>query len=231
MRIGVIAAMKHEMDLILDEIESLEKEVIGSYVFHYGLIGENEVYVVECGVGKVNAAIATTLLISKFECEFIINTGIAGGISPLETKDVVIGKKLIYSDFDATIFNYEVGQVPGMPKYYSPSEIKVMVIKKILNKLSIPYKEDTIYTGDSFITSMDQLKKVNATSGATEMEGCAVAQTATRFGVDFIVIRYISDIIGKDNQELDYLTFETEMAERSAKITIEILKNVGVEND
>ncbi len=228
MRVGIVAAMKAEMEEILNNMEELESVKIFGSEFSRGYIGNTEVILTECGMGKVNAGISTALLIREFECSFIINTGIAGGTKPLKHRDVIIAEKLTYHDVDATIFGYKYGQVPGMPAEYPVAIENIVMIKQVLNRLGIEYKTANVYSGDQFITSMDAFKHIDNTYGiVTEMEGAAVAQACVRAGVDFIVLRYISDIIGEENQEESYFEFEADMALNSAKICIKVVENLG----
>ena len=228
MRVGIVAAMKPEMEEILNEMEDLESVRIFGSEFHRGYIGNVEVVLTESGMGKVNAAIATTILIREFECSFIINTGIAGGTKPLKHRDIVIAESLAYHDVDATIFGYKYGQVPRMPAEYLVNVENIIMIKSVLNKIGIKYKTAKVYSGDQFVSSMDAFKNIDNTVGiVTEMEGAGVAQTCVRAGIDFIVLRYISDVIGEENQEESYLEFENDMAHESATICIKLLKNLG----
>lgn len=228
MRVGIVAAMKPEMEEILNEMEDLESVKIFGSEFHRGYIGNVEVVLTESGMGKVNAAIATTILIREFECSFIINTGIAGATKPLKHRDVIIAESLAYHDVDATIFGYKHGQVPGMPAEYAVGIENIVMVKSVLNKLGIEYKTAKVYSGDQFVSSMDAFKYIENTEGiVTEMEGAGVAQTCVRAGVDFIVLRYISDVVGEANQEESYIEFENDMAHESATICIKLLKNLG----
>lgn len=228
MRVGIVAAMKPEMEEILNEMDGLESVKIFGSEFHKGFIGDVEVMLTECGMGKVNAAIATTILIREFECSFIINTGIAGGTKPLKHRDVIVAESLTYHDVDATIFGYKHGQVPGMPAEYAVGIENIVLVKSVLNKLGIEYKTAKVYSGDQFVSSMDAFKYIENTEGiVTEMEGTGVAQTCVRAGVDFIVLRYISDVVGEANQEESYMEFENDMAHESATICIKLLKNLG----
>ena len=228
MKVGIVAAMKPEMEEILNEMDELESVKIFGSEFHRGYIGNVEVILTECGMGKVNAAIATTIMIREFECSFIINTGIAGGTKPLKHRDIVIAESLTYHDVDATIFGYKYGQVPGMPAEYPVAVENIVMVKSVLNKLGIEYKTAKIYSGDQFISSMDAFKNLDNTVGiATEMEGTGVAQTCVRAGVDFVVLRYISDVVGEENQEEEYFQFENDMAHESATICIKLLQNLG----
>lgn len=227
MRIGIIAAMKDEMRLILDRLENLREESIMNVGFHIGDINDNEIILCESGIGKVNAAIAATLLISNFEVELIVNTGIAGGLGGAGYKDVVIASGLSYHDFDLRLFGYDYGQLPGMPKVLPVNPEALMNVKSVLNKLKIAYKEGIVLSGDQFVSSLSKLENVTVGNVmAVEMEGAAIAHVATKAGVDFIVLRYISDIVGAKSQNDDYLKFEHEMATRSAQICIKLMENL-----
>ena len=226
-RIGIIAAMEPEIDLLREALNNSSEDKRLGMSFYEGVIGNNEVILSLCGVGKVNSSIACALLIDDYECDLIINTVIAGGVVPLNTRDVVIAKELKYHDFDTTIFGYSYGQVPGMPKSFVPNIDSILLVKRTLNKLNIPYKEGAVYSGDQFVSSLDKLKHIDSIEGiACEMEGASIAQVCIKAGVDFIVLRYISDIIGSPNQVKDYLAFEEEMAKRSANICLQILNNL-----
>ena len=226
MKIGIIAAMKPEFEVIVEKLCNPDEIKICGISFFEGVIGNCEVVICECGVGKVNSSMAATIMISEFECELLINTGIAGG-KGLNTKDVVLASKLMYHDFDTTLFGYKYGQVPGMPKEFTPSLDSIVMVKSILNKLNINFVNCPIFSGDQFVTSMEQLKNVDTPSVfACEMEGASIAQVAVRSGVEFIVLRYISDCIGEENQVDDYLSFEKEMANRSAEICLQLMYNL-----
>lgn len=226
MKIGIIGAMEVEMNLIIDEIENVETISIMSSTYYQGFIDDVEVVLVKSGIGKVNASIAATVLIREFGCNYIINTGIAGATKPLCHRDIIISESVSYNDFDLRFFGYPFGQVPELPIEFVPSIDSKVMIKSILNKLNIKYKEAKIYSGDMFVTSMDQLSNIKNNEGiALEMEGAGIAHTCVKGGVDFIIIRYISDVIGEKSQE-EYSKFEEDMANISAEILIKVIKNL-----
>lgn len=226
-KIGIIAAMEPEMIRLKDAITSIEEDNVLGILFYKGSIGNNDVVLSLCGVGKVNASMATTILINNYSCDLIINTGIAGGISPLKPKDVVLANSLMYHDFDTTIFGYDYGQVPGMPKVFNPSKEALELVRSALDDLAIKYNEGLIYSGDQFVSSLEVLKNVGLKSAlAVEMEGAAIAHVCVKSKVDFIVLRYVSDIIGAESQINDYLSFEQEMAQRSANITLKLVNKI-----
>ncbi|MDE5715885.1 MAG: 5'-methylthioadenosine/adenosylhomocysteine nucleosidase [Anaeroplasmataceae bacterium] len=225
--IGIIAAMEEEMFLLKEALEIEEEEIICGTSFYLGKLNSQEIVLSQCGVGKVNSSIAATIMISHFCCDFILNTGIAGGITGVDTKDIVIAKSLMYYDVDAKAFGYAYGQVPGMPVQYHSSIDYIVKIKTILSKQHLSYKEAVVYSGDSFVNRKELLKNMDISIPCiAEMEGASIAQVCVKSGVDFVVLRYISDIVGKDSQIEDYKTFESEMARRSALVCLAILKNM-----
>ena len=226
--IGIIAAMDLELTLLIDKLEAVKDEKKCGIDFFIGQAGGKDVVLAVSGVGKVNASIATTLMISDYGCNFIINTGIAGGVHGVNTSDVIIGNKVMYYDVDVTNFGYEVGQIPKMPKYFAPNINVIVFMKTVLRNLGIPCKEATIYSGDCFVSSFDHLRRVdtNVTS-VVEMEGAAVAHVCTKASIDFLVLRYVSDLVGDPNQIANYNEFEAEMARRSSEICLEILNNMN----
>ena len=226
-KIGIIAAMRPEMEMILDRMGEFDTTRFLGIEFNEGSINDHDIVVVECGVGKVNAAMATTLLISEFSCDFIINTGIAGGLPGVKTRDVILATGLMWHDFDIRLFGYEYGQVPHMPKVFPVNPECVMMVKSILYKLKIDHKDGIILSGDKFVSSLDTIKECqNIGALACEMEGAAIAQVALKSNVDFVVLRYISDVIGEESQNDDYLKFEDEMAKRSIEITLAIIESL-----
>ncbi len=225
--IGIIAAMEEELMILQEKIGCEDPEIICGLSFYEGSIAGQDIILCLSGVGKVNAAMAATILIDHYGCQFIINTGIAGGIYHVSTKDIILGSRLYYSDVNVQAFGYALGQIPGMPEYYTPHPETVLQIKKALKKLNLSYKEAFIYSGDTFVSSLSQLPKIDSNLVCVaEMEGTAIAQVCLRSNVEFMVLRYVSDIVGKESQIADYQHFEGEMAQQSAKICLEILRNL-----
>lgn len=225
--IGIIGAMVSEVEGIRAQMENTVETEVSNILIVSGQIGSNDVCLAMSGVGKVNAAMVTTVLIYQFECDVIINTGIAGGVAPLKTKDVVLGTKILYNDVDVTAFGYAFGEIPGMPKYFASDETYLVKAKAILNRLNYDYKTATILSGDRFVTSLDAIERFkDEPNKACEMEGAAIAHVCTSAGVPFLSLRYISDVIGQPKQIEDYQAYEAEMAENSIKICLEIIKNI-----
>src|SRR5574344_1797143 len=175
--LGIIGAMDVEVNNILSVMEDVEEIAIGGITFFKGYIDSKEVVLSKSNVGKANGAITATLLINEFQVTEIINTGIAGGVSPLKTKDIVLADRIYHNDVDATIFGYPYGQVPGMPLYYEADVELITRVKQALRKLNLNYKNATIFSGDKFTTEASVLDKFDYHSLAVfEMEGAGIAQ-------------------------------------------------------
>ncbi len=224
--IAIIGAMESEVIFYKENIKNVNIKTINNQEFYIGKIGKKDVVITKCGIGKVSSSIVTSIIINEFKPSLIINTGIAGGTSPLSTNDIFIADKYIYGDFDLTVFGYEKGQVPGCEKYFNSSIEHTTLFKNFLTNNAFSYKEGIIITQDSFITSMSQLTSFDNLGVATDMEGASIAHTCHLNNIPFFSIRIISDVIESDNQVINYEEFEIESAKLSSKITFDFLSNL-----
>lgn len=223
---AIISAMDEELDNILNAMENKTVKSIAGKDYYTGLIYGSNVVCVKCGIGKVNSAVTCAVLLEHFDIDLVINTGIAGGYMPLQTRDIVLADSITYSDVDVRAFGYELGQVPGMPKEYKSSITYLDKIKKYYSSNNIDYVETKLYSSDVFVTKdtvfpFDFPKK----GAAVEMEGASIAQTCYLFNTPFLSIRFISDIVDSENHLEDYNKFEHEMALSSANTLLNLIKN------
>jgi adenosylhomocysteine nucleosidase len=226
MIIGIIAAMEPEIQFTISALEDKKEHLISNITFYEGTIGNHKVIVSLSGIGKVNSAINTTLLINNFKPDVIINSGIAGGSKELSTFDFVIADKLTYSDFDCQVFNYEFGQVPQMPLYYfSDSKLKEK-LEAYLTSKNISFKNSIVLTADSFRLSASEIKNNVSTSFATEMEGTSIAQTCFKLNTPFLSFRIISDILDSDDHIEEYNLFEEKCAKLSSEVITNFIKQI-----
>ena len=224
MIIGIIAAMEPEINFTISALEDKKEHLISNITFYEGTIGNHKVIVSLSGIGKVNSAINTTLLINNFKPDVIINSGIAGGSKELSTFDFVIADKLTYSDFDCQVFNYEFGQVPQMPLYYfSDSKLKEK-LEAYLTSKNISFKNSIVLTADSFRLSASEIKNNVSTSFATEMEGTSIAQTCFKLNTPFLSFRIISDILDSENHIEEYNEFEKKSAQLSSEVIVNFIQ-------
>ena len=226
MIIGIIAAMEPEIQFTISALEDKKEHLISNITFYEGTIGNHKVIVSLSGIGKVNSAINTTLLINNFKPDVIINSGIAGGSKELSTFDFVIADKLTYSDFDCQVFNYEFGQVPQMPLYYfSDSKLKEK-LEAYLTSKNISFKNSIVLTADSFRLSANEIKNNISTSFATEMEGTSIAQTCYKLNTPFLSFRIISDILDSENHIEEYNEFEKKSAQLSSEVIVNFIQTL-----
>lgn len=221
MKLGIIGAMDVEVATLKEKMTNKTERVIAGAVYCEGLLEKLSVVVVQCGVGKVNAALCAQVLCDCFSVTHIVNTGVAGSLDvKLDIGDFVISSDAIYHDFDCSALGYSVGQVPGLSvKTYSADKKLVELALSAAKNHGSAYV-GTIASGDQFVCNKEHKRKIVENTGAicTEMEGAAIAHTAWRNGVPFVVIRAISDK-ADDSAEMDYPTFEAIAAKGCAEVT------------
>ena len=198
--IGIIGAMESEIKAIYEKMTSKQEIKLCDLTFYKGILWEKEVVVVKCGVGKVNAALCTQILISSFHPDKIINTGIAGATGEgLEIYDFVISTEAVYHDFDTVAFGYKLGQVPGFPEMFKADEKLISTFEEAFYKTdfskSHKIQKGTIASGDQFISDSKKKSFIieNFHPECVEMEGTAIAQTCYKNQVPFVIIRCMSD--------------------------------------
>lgn len=225
--IAIIAAMEEEIHFLLEEMTEQKEKNIANCHFYEGKLNEKQMVLLRSGIGKVNAAMATTLLLEHYKPTFVINTGSAGGcLDRLKVGDVVLSTDVVHHDVDATNFDYAYGQVPGMPERYIADSFLLEKAQKVLHGLNIPFAKGTIASGDSFMSEkddVDALKKIFPTLIAFEMEAAAIAQVCHIYQKPFIVIRALSDIAGKEST-ISFENFLKTAAKNSSQIVMNTIK-------
>lgn len=220
--IGIIGALAEEVDSIYKRLNDPEPITKAGIVFYKGTLEGINVTVVKCGVGKVNAAIVTQILIDTFECGRIIFGGVAGAlIAGLKQGDVVISSHAVQFDIDLTAFGRRRGELAGRDRLIEADSYMVQAAAKSFDKLMEEMKMPvemivgTVVSGDSFISDPDTIKWLQREfSGVcTEMEGGALGYTCAINEVPFVIIRIISDSAGDDAvREFDsFLSKSSEM--------------------
>ena len=230
MKLGIIGAMDVEVAALKEKMENKTAAVHARSEYCEGTLEGLPVVVVQCGVGKVNAALCTQILISVYGVTHIVNTGIAGSLcADLDIGDLVVSRDAMYHDFEVTAFGYEMGRVPGMDVAAFPADEKLMKFAFTAAETVNPghTKLGRVASGDQFVCQKAQKEKIIQITGGlcTEMEGAAIAHTAYRNGVPFVILRAISDK-ADDSAEMDYPTFEAIAAHRCAQVTMNLAKEL-----
>ena len=202
MTIGIIGAMDEEIALLIENIEQKKYEKVAHCEFIQGQMCGIDVVLLKSGIGKVNAAMATTIMHERFHPEYVINTGSAGGYtSDLNVGDIVISEAVVQQDVDVTGFDYDYGQIPGMPTYFKADERLVDQVEFVIDSMQIAYRKGIIATGDMFMSDPKRVSFVKETFPdmvAMEMEAGAIAQVCYQYSIPFVIIRSLSDIAGKE---------------------------------
>ena len=234
-KLGIIGAMEEEVETLLGLMENKQETEKAGSRFYNGILEGLPVTVVQCGVGKVNAAMCTQILCDCFGVTHLVNTGIAGSLcADLDIGDLVVSQDAMYHDVDAVAFGYPMGKVPGMDVTAFPADDTLIGYAFAAAEAVNPghTKIGRVASGDQFVASKGVKDRiVDLTRGlCTEMEGAAIAQTAYRNGIPFVILRAISDK-ADDSAEMDYPTFERIAAHRCAAVTQALAKHLREAED
>lgn len=227
--VGIIAAMKVEADGIKAKIENAKCETVSGIEFVYGKLGEKNVVVAQCGVGKVFAALCTEAMILRYSPDCIINTGVAGALDPeLSILDVVVADSVLQHDMDTSALGDPVGMISGINIINIPADSRVRdALCEGVRAAGAKVLRGTVASGDQFVGDSKTKTKIHTVFGAAscEMEGAAVGHVCYVNGVPFGVIRAMSDG-GDDAASMDFPTFAAKAAEISTKSVIEFLSRI-----
>lgn len=228
MTLGIISAMSEELAILLDNMIIEEEIKKANMTFYKGKLENKNIIAVVCGIGKVNAAICTQILISEYKVSSIINVGVAGGIGKnIYPGDVVVATDLVQHDMDTTIFGDPHGQVPRLDTFDFKCDGKLVELAlsacdeiKEINTFS-----GRIVSGDQFISSIEKIqwfeKEFNAI--ACEMEGASIAHVCYLNNIPCVVIRSISDN-ANNGAHMDYEKFLPIGVRNSTAILKEMIK-------
>ena len=231
MTVGIIGAMEEEVAVLKKEMELEEIITAASMEFCKGLLCGKDVVVVRSGIGKVNAAVCTQILIDRFGADVIINTGVAGSLdAKIDIGDMVVSTDLVEHDMDTTAFGDPLGQVPRMDTFSFPADVELVKKAVLANEEANPdIKTFTgrIVSGDQFVSSPDVKEKLVENFGAkcTEMEGAAIAHVAYLNKVSCVIIRAISDK-ADNSASMDYPSFEKKAIEHSLRLVRNLLPRI-----
>jgi adenosylhomocysteine nucleosidase len=230
MKIAIIGAMEEEVTLLRENISEAAAETIAGCEFTSGKMDGAEVILLRSGIGKVNAAMSSAILLERFKPDYIINTGSAGGFNPeLNVGDVVISTEVRHHDVDVTAFGYEYGQVPQLPAAFEADQELIQIAENSAKEISgIQTVRGLIATGDSFMSDPERVEAIRTKFTdlqAVEMEAAAIAQVSYQFGTPFVVIRSLSDIAGKES-DVSFDQFLEKAALHSANLVMKIVSSL-----
>lgn len=221
--IGIIGAMDEEVAKVKELMDKIEIKTVADMEFFQGFLGDCEVVAVRCGIGKVNAALCSQILVDCYHVTAMINTGIAGSLrNEINIGDVVLSTDALHHDMDAGGFGYAPGQIPRMDVLAFQADRHLLETAKFCCEKYIPeigVHTGRIVSGDQFISDKEKKQWLVDTFGGycTEMEGAAIAQAAYLNRIPFLIIRAISDK-ADDTAHMDYAEFEAAAIRHSVKL-------------
>jgi adenosylhomocysteine nucleosidase len=225
-KLGIIGAMEQEVETLLAQMEDKKAAVRAGSTFYEGKLAGLDVVVVQCGIGKVNAALCVQILCDCYGITHAVNTGIAGSLcNELDIGDLVVSQDAMYHDFNCVPFGYPMGKVPGMDVVAFPADEMMISLATQAAESVHPghIRQGRVASGDQFVAdkALKDAIIANTQGLCTEMEGAAIAQTAYRNGIPFVILRAISDK-ADNSADMDYPTFERIAAHRCAAVTVKL---------
>ena len=202
MRVGIIFAMEEELRAFKEKVNVVNEKKIYDLTFYQALVNDIDVILVLSGVGKVNAARTTQVLIDFMNVNYVFNVGVAGSVSKsLDICDIVIGSSVVQHDFNLKAFNRNRGEIPDIGTFIDSDEYLINISLKSLNGA----KKGVIASGDIFCNDLIMKEKINKEFNAlcVEMEGASIAQVCYLSKVPFVIIRSISDSLNGNEMEYD----------------------------
>lgn len=230
--IAIIGAMREEITPLLEIIGEYESIDCAKNAYYKTTYNGYNLVIAYSKIGKIHAAITASTMILKFNADYILFTGVAGGISSeLKVGDLVLAKSVCQYDVDITAFGHPLGFIPESSIYINSSDILNSIARKVAIKNNIQLKEGIIASGDSFVSSSEKKKWIlnNFNALAVEMEGISIAMSANLFNIPFCIIRSISDA-ADENADINFDQFLVDSAKRSAQFIIGMLDLITVNN-
>lgn len=217
-KLGIICAMDIELAEIKKAMDIEKEECISGVNFVLGTFEGKKTAAAVCGVGKVFAALCTEAMILNYAPEVIINSGVAGGISPtLKICDAVVAKNAVQYDMDTSALGDPVGMLSGINIVYIPcDEATSQAIMKAAQDSGINTEYGTVVSGDKFVSSNEEKRYIGEafSAKACEMEGASVAHVCYVNKTKCAILRTISDG-GNDEAFMDFPTFAAAAAKQS----------------
>lgn len=230
-KIGIIGAMDEEVDILVELMDIKETVEKASLKFYKGTLEGRDVILVRCGIGKVNSALCTQILISEFDVDAVVNTGVAGALhSDLDVSDIVISTDAIQYDVDTTAFGYKKGIIPRMESSTFVADEKLINAayeSSVSENKGHKVLKGRVVTGDIFISSKELKDELvnDFKAYCGEMEGASIAHVCSLNKVPFVIIRAMSDK-ADGSAEVVYEEFVQDAAHKSKDIVLKMLKSI-----
>jgi len=226
--IGIIGAMDEEIENLLNKLTVEKEEIKNNIIFYLCSYDNKKIIIVKSGIGKVNSAVVTQILISNYNPCCIINTGIAGAISKdVTVLDLVIASETMQYDVHVSNFGYNPGQIPRMKEYiFKTDQYLTDKTKKSMGK-DDKYHIGRIISGDKFISNIETKENLSKEFNAlcADMESGSIGQVCYINKTPYIAIRCISDNADESSIK-KYKDFDNKAAFKSSKLILSLLNRI-----
>lgn len=229
MKIAIIAAMQKELNLILNQLKHFTEYSMGEFTIYNGKFGNHDIFVSQCGIGKVNSALRTFRIITELKPELVINTGVAGGVDPsMRIGSVLVADAVAYHDVWCGP-GTEYGAADGCPPLFKPCEKGVALMRDISADHDSDIRFGLLCSGDKFISKPSEVEEIKSNfpdALGCDMESASIAQTCCKAGVPFMVVRVMSDMPGGGENIAEYKNFWTVAPEKTFKVVADFIKRL-----
>ncbi len=234
--IAVLCAMKSELNEVIARMQDVKEIEDHQHVYYCGRIGESEVVASECGVGKVASAIVCAMLIEKFHPELLINVGVAGGCQDFEnTLDVIIADRLTYHDWNNLVINDQPnGFDTNQYSFKADARLNELALKAFPTNCKSRIYIGPIVSGDTFVTlreDVDRILKDYPQAYCCDMESTSIAHCCISYQTPFLILRSLSDIVIRENNNLDFERFCVAAASQAADLLVSFLQLYRLERN
>lgn len=224
MKIAIVGAMEEEIAPFIEKFECKVTNIANNkfYTFKYK---NHDLVIAYSKIGKINAAITATLMITKFQAEIMIFTGVAGCLNDkLKIADLLYATSLVQHDLDISAFGHPFGYVPGVKIFIKTDEKLNKIATDVAKDLNIDLHSGIIASGDQFVCDKERKDWIKKTfnADAVEMEGSSIAVVCSSLNVPFFVLRAISDGAG-GGAEFDFDKFLLRAAKVSADFVLKMI--------
>ncbi len=228
--IGIIGAMQIEVEALCAAMTDTERTTLGGISFVSGRLRGRRVVCAKCGIGKVFAAMCTEAMILHYAPRVIVNTGVAGTLSPaLSIGQVAIARQVVQHDMDTTAFGDPAGLISGLELVYIPTDpYATETLAAVVAALGVPYLCGTVASGDRFVAAEAEKERIRTFDAygcplACEMEGAAIGQVCHVNGTPYAILRAISDG-GNEQAFADYPAFLAAAAKTATEVMLRFVE-------
>jgi adenosylhomocysteine nucleosidase len=228
-KIGIIGAMAEEIELLHEHVNVVSEVTKAGITYYEGKLHGKTIIYCKSGVGKVNAAVCTQILLD-LGADCVLFTGVAGAVDPeLNIGDIVVSTSCVQHDMDCTPLGFARGTIPFHPRSEFPADERLIELASAASSRLFSGRslQGKVLSGDQFIASREMVKLLHETlqGACAEMEGASVAQVCDMNNTPFVIIRSMSDK-ADGSAHVNFQEFTVTASNNSYQIIDDILQHI-----